>query len=217
MDEYSDIDLLIITDFFAAKKGASVGREVHSSIPRSLLPTSRRLKLTVYSKSDFEGLYHRGSLFAAHIIKEGVVLHDDGFYANLLKTEFTLSKEALRQSLEILKQRLSVTDDLKKFNDLFITCLSLLFAISKNTAYIALALREQPIFDKKKAFDEFGELFPPYKHKIRRLYALRPFFLRNVRGIDVPLPFEPYGCEKKVADLREDARVLLGKVIEHGD
>lgn len=214
-DKLSDIDLLLILKGTSEGNNLPRAREIFSIIPKSLLPKNKRLQLSVYSTDSFKAMYHRGSLFVAHILKEGVVLYDDdGFYQKLRRKSFQLSKEALRQSLDILAQRLAMSDDLEKFNDYFINCLAEFFSISKNLAFIALASRGQLIFDRKRAFEAFAETYPLYREKIRRLYCLRPFFLRNVKGIDVPIPFEPYGCEKKIVELREDVKELLIEVAQ---
>lgn len=210
-DELSDIDLLLVTDSDLARKQV---REIYSMIPESFLAKNRCLRLVAYSKKDFKKMYSEGSLFMAHVISEGVVLYDDGFYSRLRNKDFQLSKENLKISLAILRERLSLTDDLTKYNNFFIRCLAGFFALSKNIAYIALALEGQPVFDKKKAFAKLEKIYPSYKRKIRKLYGLRPFFLRNVRGLDVTLPFEPYDCKNRVARLRENVRELLNKVAE---
>lgn len=144
-----------------------------------------------------------------HLLKEGNVLYDDGFYERLLLTPFNPSERKMRLKLKMLKQRLEIAEDLQKFNDLFIVVLGDFFSISKNLAYVLLAMNGQFIFNKKKAFLRLAETYPEYKEGILKLQSLEPFFLRKAKGIVKPLPFSPRNCEDKVVEMRECIKELI--------
>jgi hypothetical protein len=159
-------------------------------------------------------MYRKGSLFVAHIIKEGQIAYDDGYYMRLSKEKFMLSKYDLDQTLLILRQRLSISDDLKRYNNYYITCLADFFAISRKLAILALAYNGKLQFDKDKAFQEFSQLYPKQRKRISELRALQPFFLRSEKGFDVPKPFEPKD-ESEIIHLREDVKEVLNEVMEN--
>jgi predicted nucleotidyltransferase len=211
-DQFSDIDLLILSRSIEAKNEYLFEHKIRSKIPESLLPKEKWLSLAVYFKDDFEEMHSRGSLFMAHILREGVVLYDDGFYQQLTKRGFHLSEDELRLSLRILSDRLDVATDLEKFGNYYIRCLSNFFTISTNLVINALALHGQLVFSKKQAFSQLASVYPKYEKKLNRLFELQPFFVRNSKGLDVALPFEPYNCEKEVIQLRDDIRQLLLEV-----
>jgi predicted nucleotidyltransferase len=198
----SDIDLLLVTCL------AFKPREVKKLIPKSLLPKSKHLSLSIYPTRQFATAYEEGALFLVHLTKEGRVLYDDGFYKELTRKPFVLSNHKIKMSIRILKQRLAMADDLRKFNNLFIGVLGDFFSISKNLTYILLAIDGLFIFDKKKAFAKLAEKYPEYKKEIQELQDLEPFFLRNVKGISRPLPFSS-SCEEKVVEMRNYIRELL--------
>lgn len=199
----SDIDLLLISH------GEVKRRDVEQIIPTSLLPKGRKLGLSIYSEEQLISAYEEGSLFMMHLLKEGKVLYDDGFYEQLLLTPFNPSERKMRLKLKMLKQRLEIAEDLQKFNNLFIVVLGDFFSISKNLAYVLLAMNGHFIFNKKKAFLRLAETYPEYEEGIRKLQSLEPFFLRKAKGIVKPLPFSPKNCEDKVVEMRECIKELI--------
>lgn len=204
IDDTSDIDLLLVTSQKLRR------REVEKMIPRSLLPKERQISLSIYSEAEFSSTYEEGALFFAHLFKEGKVLYDDGFHKQLrARKPFNPSKRKMKMAIKILKQKLEVANDLRKFNNLFVGVLADFFSISKNLAYTLLAMNGQFIFNKKKAFSMLAEKYPNNREEILKLYSLEPFFLRNAKGISKPLPFSPYNCEEKVIEMREYIKKLL--------
>lgn len=202
VDDTSDIDLLLVTSQKLRR------REVKKMIPKSLLSKKKQLILSIYSEAEFSSAYEKGALFFAHLFNEGKVLYDDGFYKQLSLKPFNPSKRTMEMTIRILKQKLEVTNDLRKFNNLFIGVLADFFSIFKNLTYTLLAMEGQFIFNKKKAFSMLAEKYPNYMKEIRRLCSLEAFFLRNAKGISKPLPFSPY-CEEKVIEMREQIEKLL--------
>lgn len=204
IDDTSDIDLLLVTSQKLRR------REVEKMIPKSLLPKERQISLSIYSEAEFSSTYEEGALFFAHLFKEGKVLYDDGFHKQLrARKPFNPSKRKMKMAIKILKQKLEVANDLRKFNNLFVGVLADFFSISKNLAYTLLAMNGQFIFNKKKAFSMLAEKYPNNREEILKLYSLEPFFLRNAKGISKPLPFSPYNCEEKVIEMREYIKKLL--------
>jgi len=205
----SDIDLLLIT------RQEIRPREVKKTIPKALLPQKRSISLSTYTEARFCAAYEKGSLFLAHLIYEGEVLYDNGFYRNLRQKVFKLSEQKMKTTLKVLKEKLKVTDDLRKYNSLYIGVLADFFSISRNLAYNLLAMKGEVVFNKRIAFSRLAEILPHYKREICELYDLEPFFLRNVKGISEPLPFSPYYCEEKVVRMRENVKRILVGVTEN--
>lgn len=206
----SDIDLLLVTSQELRP------REVEKMIPKGLLPKERRISLSIYSKAMFCHAYKKGSLFVTHLINEGKVFYDNGFYKNLRQKVFKPSKQKMRITLKILKDKLEITNDLRKYNNLYIGVLAGFFSISKILVYNLLAMNGEFVFDKRKAFSRLAERYPHYREEINKLYSLEPFYLRNVKGISKPLPFSPYNCEEKVAEMRESINGILAGVANNG-
>jgi hypothetical protein len=185
-------------------------------IPKTLLPKERQISLSIYSEEQFMSSYNSGALFFVHLLKEGKILYDDGFYKQLSLAPFTPSKCRMRMTLKILKQKLEIANDLRKFNKIFTGILADLFSISKNLVYTLLAMNGQFVFNKKKAFSMLADNYPQYKEEISKLYSLEPFFLRNVKGISKPFPFSPYNCEEKVVEMRESIKKILVGIGQDG-
>lgn len=204
----SDIDLLLVTSRDIKP------REVEKMIPKSLLP-DESISLSIYSEARFCSAYRKGSLFFAHLINEGKVLYDDGFYKHLRQEAFEPSRKKMKTTLKALKQKLEIATDLQKYNNLYIGVLADFFSISKILTYNVLAMNGAVVFGKKKAFSRLAETYPRYKEEICKLYSLEPFFLRNVKGIPEPLPFRPYDCEEKVIEMRESLKRILVGVAEN--
>lgn len=199
----SDIDLLLIVQEEMKESN------IEKMIPENLLPKDKHLSLSVYSEDQFTSSYNDGMLFIAHILTEGKVLYDDGFYKKLCEKPFSVSRSKLELNLKMLRQRLTVSEDLQKFNHLFIAVLSDFFSISKNLAYTLSAINGQCVFSKKKAFKIIAREYTDYRYKIQILKSLEPFYLRNAKGISEPLPFTPIGCEDKVIEIRNYINELI--------
>lgn len=202
VNDTSDIDLLLVS----SKKLRR--REVKKMIPKSLLSKEKQISLSIYSETEFSSAYEKGALFFAHLFNEGKVLYDDGFYKQFSLRPFNPSKYTMEMSIRILKQKLEVTNDLRKFNNLFIGVLADFFSIFKNLTYTLLAMEGQFIFNKKKAFSMLIEKYPNYGEEICKLYSLEAFFLRNTKGIPKPLPFSPHS-EEKVIEMRKQIEKLF--------
>jgi hypothetical protein len=198
----SDIDLLLITREKLDK------REIKRIIPKSLIP-KKYLALSVYSQNQIDSAYKDGILFLVHVIKEGKILYDDGFFKELSSMPFNPSQCRMRLSLQVFEQRLEVADNLKMFDKHFVKLLSDYYSIAKSIAFILLASEGRYIFKKKQAFALLSAKYPEYRGKIRKLSELEPFFIRANRLSNAEYPFDPANAEEKVLELRGYLRELI--------
>jgi predicted nucleotidyltransferase len=217
-DAFSDVDLLIIFDSekIGSESEVPMELEVRDVIPEKIFSKDLPLNLSVHSTKSFVDSYKKGSLFILHILTEGIVLYDTGFLSNLSKEKFELSRFSLKEEIQLLKLRLEITEDLRKFNNYFIRCFTIFYRISRSLAFIVGALKGKPSFDRKKAFDNFVEFYPNHKELIKNLFDLRPFFLRNIKGVKVALPFKPDNIDK-VIYYRNNLEEILNEVLENVD
>ena len=198
----SDIDLLLITREKVEK------RQIEKTIPKSLVP-KRNLAFSVYSQNQIDSAYKEGILFLVHVLKEGRIVYDDGFFKELSSSPFTLSPRRIRLSLRIFEQRLEAGDDLEMFDHHFVKLLSNYYSIAKSIAFILLAIDGQYLFNKKKAFETLSVKYPIYRGKIKKLSELEPFYLRAARRSDIEYPFDPADAEQKVIEAREYLKELI--------
>lgn len=204
ISEYSDIDLLLIT------KKASTRTEIIAALP----PEQRikELSLLPYPSATFTRLYKEGALFVAHVLKEGRLLYDDGYYANLIRTPFRVSKESLLLQWMMLKQRISLYDDLSIYGRVFVDCLSHLYSVTKNIAVIALAMNGDFSFNKQKALNQFKKSFPQLAGEIDELIELRAFSLIWSKGALIKRPFSPVDCREMVGTYVDKLRKIVSLV-----
>lgn len=189
--EYSDIDILVLLEVDRAPT------QLYTSLPMRLnLP---QVSLLPYSIAVFERRYAEGSLFVAHVLNEGTVLFDDGYFEDLRKKPFAVSRKDLLFQLQVLRQRLGLYDDMEMFGEAFIDPLSHMYSIAKNTAILSLAFRGQLIFSKHEALEKFAIANPKLRKDVREVAKLYGFALRWSKGANVKLPFQPYRCGTRVA------------------
>jgi len=172
----------------------------------------KELSLLPYPSKVFHDLYIEGSLFIAHVLKEGRVLYDDGYYANLRKIPFEISRASLSLQWQILKQRLRLFDNLSIYGDVFTDCLSHLYPLIKNVAIVALAIRGEQVFDKDRALQLFAQMFPEMKEDIAELCRLRPFSLIWSKAASIPEPFVPVNCRELTEAFLHKLRRIMAKV-----
>lgn len=198
----SDIDLLLITRKKLEK------RQIKKVIPKTLIP-EKNLALSVYSQNQIDSAYKEGILFLVHVLKEGKILYDDGFFKELSSSPFYPSPRRMSLSLQIFEQRLEVGDNLEIFDKHFVKLLSNYYSIAKSIAFILLAIDDQYVFNKKKAFEMISAKYPVYREKIRKLNELKPFYTRAHRGRDAEYPFNPVDAEERVIELRKYLKELI--------
>jgi len=205
-NEYSDVDLVLISDISLSRS------ELLATLPSG--QNMKKLSLLPYPSGIFKILYIEGSLFMAHLLKEGQVLYDDGYYAHLRKRPFKVSRESLLLQWKMLKQRVGLYDDLSIYGEVFIDCISHLYSLIKNIAIIALALEGELTFNKERALEHFSLLFPQLRGDIAELIMLKPFSLIWSKGASIARPFSPVNCrEQTEIYVRELKRII--SVVEH--
>lgn len=204
ISKYSDIDLLLVT------KKAVTRTEIIATLP----PEQRIIELSLlpYPSAVFTRLYKEGALFVAHVLKEGLVLYDDGYYVNLSQTRFGVSKESLLLQWKMLKQRISLYDDLSRYGRVFVDCLSHIYSITKNIAVISLAMNGDFSFDKQKALNQFKRFFPQLREEIDELIGLRAFSLIWSKGASIKEPFSPVDCREMVETYLAKLRKIVSVV-----
>src|SRR3989304_1844349 len=213
VDLCSDIDLLVIFDSARInEEELPLGHKLRDLIPENVFPKDKPLSFSVYSTEGFACSYRRGSLFILHIINEGTVLFDLGFYNTLRKSNFRLSDSELKGTLQMLSDRLDITNDLRKFNSYFIRTYTIFYSILRTLSFVASASKDKPVFDRNQAIALFMELYPKRKAMIQQLASLRPFYLRNITGADVALPFAPDSVDN-VIYFRDHLREMLVEVM----
>jgi hypothetical protein len=190
-------------------------RKIRELVRKSFPLEAKQVGVSLYSEKQFVSAYEAGGLFFMHLLKEGRILYDDGFYRQLRKKPFELSNHKMKVALRIQRQKLELLDDLQKFNRIFVGTLASLFSISKNLVFTLLALDGQYIFNKRRAFSMLAKKHPNFKEEIRKLYGLEPFFLRNTEGISMSLPFCPYNCEEKVIEMKEAVRRIMDGIAKN--
>lgn len=205
-NEYSDIDLVLISDTSLSRS------ELLAKLPSG--ENMKKLSLLPYPSRIFAILYMEGSLFMAHLLKEGLVLYDDGYYTHLTKQPFKISRESLLLQWDMLKQRVGLYDDLSIYGEVFIDCISHLYSLVKNVAIIALALKGELTFNKARALERLSILFPQLREDIAELTKLKPFSLIWSKGASISKPFSPINCRKKTETYLRKLRKIISEV-EH--
>ena len=205
--EYSDLDLVIVSA---------------SSLPRSsfysLLPLrlrTRELSLLPYPWDVFKDLYYEGALFMAHVVTEGKVLYDDGYFATLTRIPFKVSVNSLLLQWRMLKHRVELFDDMSIYGRVFVDCLSHLYSILKNVAIIALALGGELEFNKSRALETFVSKYPKLRRDITELRRLQSFHLIWHKSAPVVEPFVPLKCRKLTETYVDRLKRVIATVEEN--
>ena len=186
---FSDIDLVVITKSVLERKW------FYSLLPSKI--NIKELSILPYTTTIFTELHNEGSIFIAHVLNEGKILYDDGYFTGLRMLPFKIQRESILFQWDIIKQRLRLYDDLSIYGEVFIDCLSHLYSITKNIAIVTLALRGELIFNKEKALKRFSLLYPDLRDDLNELIKLKPFSLIWSKDARVIKPFKPTHCKSK--------------------
>jgi len=111
---YSDIDLLVIS------KSVLERRWFYSLLPCEM--NIKELSILPYTTSIFTQLHNEGSLFIAHVLNEGKILYDDGYFTDLKMLPFKIQRESILLQWDIIKQRISLYDNLSIYGEVFVDC-----------------------------------------------------------------------------------------------
>jgi hypothetical protein len=200
----SDLDLLLITE-----------QKVQPSAVRasvSIYAQKFNMSFSVYQKGDFVRLFDDGSLFVAHILQEGVVLHDDGQFGKLREKPFRISTASLMTSCSIIRNNLSIYSDLSIFNELYSPSLAHLYSMAADLAMIGCALEGKAEFRKVRALQRIGEKIATLRPEIALLSSLQPIWLSSKRGLYAdrsPLRLDRDGVHNCVNAVKQLSDVVM--------
>jgi hypothetical protein len=198
-----DRDILVIT------KEQLKTSELKKESPES--PFRERLSFSAYTSSYFSIMFKKGALFVHHILAEAKIIYDDGFFEYLKSTPFHYSVDDCKSELRIVKSLVNLYEDPTCFNELYGSAYSRLSVLFGRVTILGVALRDKPIFDKRKALIAFVRLYPEIKEDVSHLKKLAPFVLAKKRNKEIKLPFSPVGSRDRFV-----WNVLrLEKVINH--
>lgn len=196
--EWSDIDLLVVgprTDV----RVSELLRKVRKNFPHD------RVSLVYLATDQVEEYLSRGSRFLIHIRREGRILHDgSGILTAALSRPFEPIPATEEIDLEL--ERLQMYDDLSRYGDNYLFCLSHIYTLAKTIVMARLAEAGFYEFDRTRAFTAFGERWPEAKPALATIQELQPFYNLVSRRHPQPLPFSFKGTGDKVAAAVEAAR-----------
>lgn len=102
----SDIDLLIISK--NAKKTKEHAKKLIDELFGFYTPL---VEEHVFSEKDFDSMHKKGNDLIINVIKDGIILHDNGFYMQYLKKSLPEpSKELVRDILESAKESMKAAE-----------------------------------------------------------------------------------------------------------
>ena len=180
-DEWSDIDLLVVgTDARVTR------RDLVATLPPRLRDT--RLSLLYYTADDFDRL-RQHDLFVEHFRREGVVLYDRTGRLTDVLADIHTAGTTLTAELERELEKLESYDDLSRFDQNLLFCLSHLYAIGKSVAILELAKDGVFEFNRERAFQALLGRRPEKAREIDAIVRLRPFYELVTRRKPGPLPF----------------------------
>jgi hypothetical protein len=190
----SDIDLMVVAD--------------HEPDPidlrRRLPPDFRKgcLSLVCRSSHQFLKLLAQGDSFAAHLHREGVILHDRSqLVTDALSSP--LPQGSADDELAKHLRRLRTLEDLRQFNGYFLFCYARLYGIAKSIVMVGLQRRGIPNFDRRQAFALFKSEHPAVEHEVDLVARLAPFYDVVMHGEQRALekPYEGVAAERMAASV----------------
>jgi predicted nucleotidyltransferase len=181
----SDIDLLALVDAREHVPG------VRSRMPRRV--RDRKVQTKVVDEVRLNEILEGRSTFAVHVLREAVILHDEG--RRLERLRGTWSPDApVRADPAMLHQRLEPYDDLDWCQGLYLYCLADCYSVGRAASYVLLSQRGVFEFSPRKALLRVAAEYPELREVARRIARLRPFFLLVERDLREPLPFPYRDC-----------------------
>jgi predicted nucleotidyltransferase len=203
--EWSDIDLLAI-----GSDRNMMPTDLLNRLPGEL--QQERISLIYYPTEEFKEMFEEGALFVEHLRREGKVLYDKhGLLERVVNGPFSPNVD-VEEQLDAELDRLAPYDDLRRFNDNFLFCLSHLYTIGKGVVMLGLARRGLFEFNRERAFDEFAKVHPELTREIHEVTQLRPFYQLATRRKPDVLPFPYVGSGTQVAKA-VDAIRRLGETV----
>jgi predicted nucleotidyltransferase len=184
----SDIDLLAVVD------GKDHVKEVRRRIVRAV--DGRRVQTKVLDEQRLADILDRRSTFAVHVLREAVVVRDEGERFARLRAQHSLDAPVRADSAG-LRRRLELYDDLGWCQGLYLYCLADCYSVGRAAAYAILGRNGTFEFSARKAFARVAQECPALGPAAERIVRLRPFFRMADRDIHEPLPFPYRDCRSE--------------------
>ncbi len=209
-EESSDIDLLVV-----GSDPSLTPVDLLEKLPEPL--RAAPLSLLYYSAAELEDLYEQGDLFVLHILTEGQTLLDRADVFDRLRHEPRDLRLTIRAGLELELSRLRPYEDLTRFNDNFLFCLSHLYAIAKSVVMLDLAKEGILEFNRAKAFKALRDLHPEHAEELDRLSSLEPFYRLVTGRRREALPFSYIGARRETESAIRAIRTLAEVGLDDGE
>lgn len=201
----SDIDLLALVDARDHVPG------VRSRVVRRV--GDRRVQTKVVDVTRLSEIFDARSTFAVHILREAVIVHDEGRRFERLRAARS-ADAPVRANPVTLRRRLELYDDLEWCQGLYLYCLADCYSLGRAAAYGLLGQRGVFEFSAQKALSRVEVECPELREATRRIGRLRPFFLLAERDVREPLPFPYRDCHAEAEAAVRAAHELID-ALEH--
>jgi predicted nucleotidyltransferase len=200
----SDVDILVVVTDSDDRVGL---RRKARALRQSVDPSTQ---ISLLTESRLRQNFECGSVFAAHLAREGEVLADrDGVVSQLLREH---PKDApVRESADRLRKQIEIYSDLSWCGGHYLFCLADLYAAGRSGAMLVLGRLGEFEFDRHRVFAQLAGAYPDLERAASTVAALRPFWERVNRAATVALPFSPTGSHLEVAEARDACLAILEK------
>lgn len=131
-----------------------------------------------FSPKSFTREIARYPSFAAHLIDEGVVLHETPVLRDLRDQAASAleDKEALERELLLRVRNLRSFLDTKRFNGEYVPSLAHLYSIGRAVVIVKLLQRGVHEYSWRTIFRSYGNICPACREDLRHVEALRQYF-----------------------------------------
>lgn len=196
----SDIDLLALVDAREHVPG------VRSRVLRRV--GDRKVQTKVVDEARLSEIFDGRSTFAVHMLREAVILHDEGSRFERLRAARS-TDAPVRVDAVMLRRRLELYDDLDWCQGLYLYCLADCYSLGRAAAYGLLGQRGVFEFSARNALSRVAAEYPEVREATRRIGRLRPFFLLVERNLREPLPFPYRDCHPEAEAAVRAAHELI--------
>jgi predicted nucleotidyltransferase len=187
----SDVDLLVLC---ARPTNA---RQLREFLADRRLATDR-LSLLPYTEASWNRQVGRGDLFVAHVVSEGIPLHDiEGRLARALDGASRRPRDVLVEKTRQLA-RLAPYRDIRRLNGNCLFALARIYSVGKAVAIARTVELGSPRFVKEEAFETLAQQRPKLRPAVTRVAELRPFYDLTLERFPQALPFDYHGAETVV-------------------
>lgn len=171
-DEGSDVDVLVVRSDSARTK------DVRSRVTELLATRQLEASVLIRSEAQLAREVARRPSFAAHLIDEGVVLHESASWTgfDVILSEVDVSPEAMDDEIGIRSKDLRSFADIRPFNGHYFAYLANLYAIGRSVVIARLLARGVHEYRWRCAFSRYSELRPDLKPGLEAIEDLRPFY-----------------------------------------